>query len=200
MKRSIMMCAIVIAVAGLASAAPTTLITFDEFPVGTIIDTDYVGLGVVFLSGDVTGRQPQIADDGFMPGSPVLRPTGEPDYYLYQGDFYIQFPSPVVDVQFISGYWDGVGTGVIEVYDPYGNLLAGLSNTTIGVNTTDLSALGTIGKIYFNSIGDGAGADIDNLGFSVSDFNSIPIPAPGSILLGGIGLGLIGWLRRRRTL
>jgi len=193
MKKLIMICAILISVSGLARAAPTYTITFDEFDLGTLIDTQYAPLGVVFLPGDVTPRLPQISNNGAMPTMPVLRATGEPDFYIFQGDFYIQFPTPVVDVQFISGYWDAVGSGIINVYGPYGNPLASLSNTTTGVNTTDLSALGKIGMIYFNSIADGAGADLDNLSFS-------PIPAPGAIVLGGIGVGLIGWLRRRRTL
>jgi hypothetical protein len=200
MKQLMIICVVVIGVAGAARAAPTTLITFDELPVGTIITNQYVGLGVVFLSGDVTGRQPKIADDAFMPGSPILRPTGEPDFDDYQGDFSIQFITPATEVQFDSGYWDGVGTGAINAYDSTMNPLASLTNTVAGVEVISISGVGPISYVYFNSIGDDSGAGIDNLGFSISDFNPIPVPAPGAIVLGGIGLGLIGWLRRRRTL
>jgi hypothetical protein len=191
MKKLIMICAILISVAGLANAAPTYLITFDEFPLGTLIDNQYAPLGVVFLPGDVTPRLPQISMNGAMPAAPVLRATGEPDYYMFQGDFWIHFTTTAVDVSFDSGYWDTIGAGIINVYDPYMLPLASLSNTVTGVNVTNLT--GRIGYIYFNSIGDGAGADIDNLKFT-------QIPAPGAILLGGIGAGIVGWLRRRRTL
>ncbi len=193
MKKLIKICAIIIGVAGLASAAPTTLITFDEFPLGTMIDDEYAGLGVLFLPGPLTGRLPQISMNGAMPTAPVLRPTGEPDYYMFQGDFWMKFTTPVLEVQFDSGYWDDIGSGVIDVYDPGMSYLSTLSNTGTGVELISISGLGSIGYIYFNSVADGAGADIDNLAFT-------QIPAPGAILLGGIGVGVVGWLRRRRTL
>jgi len=197
MRKLIMIFALIIGVAGVASAAPTYLITFDEFPIGTQISNQYAPLGVMFLPGNVTPGLPIIDWNGAMPTQPILRPQGEalPGYpsvgYIYQGDFWIHFTTTAAQVQFDSGFWDTIGTAQIDVYDPYKNFLVSLTNTVTGVNVTNVA--GRIGYIYFNSVKDGAGADIDNLKFT-------QIPAPGAILLGGIGAGIVGWLRRRRTL
>jgi hypothetical protein len=74
-----------------------------------------------------------------------------------------------------------------------------LYDTTVTVPNTaptwvELNYLG-IDKLQFTSLPGGFGHQ-----FAMDNFTYTVIPAPGAIALGSIGVGLVGWLRRRRTL
>jgi hypothetical protein len=67
-----------------------------------------------------------------------------------------------------------------------------------------LAVAGTHYTIWFG----GYGVGTDTFSYDDEDINPLfqgtldiaPVPAPGAILLGGLGAGLVGWLRRRRVL
>jgi hypothetical protein len=166
---------------GLNGTDPT--ITFSEFPVGTLVSSQYASDDVVFLAGS-NGNLPIIANDGAMPTSPVLSPNP-----VYAGDFTMQFPIPATSVSFLSGYWDTVGSGIINAYNPGGNLIGTFTDTSLGVDSITISGLGNIGSVYFNSVNDPYGADIDNL--------SITVPEPATVSL--LGLAALALMLKRRA-
>lgn len=83
--------------------------------------------------------------------------------------------------------------GTIYVESPSWTTITGFGNSA-WLPSLDISGLTSVGT-------DVAGFLIaSTIGQPDTMHTSIYIPAPGAILLGGIGVCLVGWLRRRRTL
>src|SRR5215469_403700 len=136
----------------LAGQAHAVLLTFSEFPVGTVITNQYAPQGVLFAA--LTGNAPIIANDGSVPTSPVLSPQPP-----FSGDFQWTFPSGATGVQFDSGFWNNLGTAVIDVFNTSNVLVGAVTNTSTGNVHFDLSSFGDIGRVTFNSANDPFGAD-----------------------------------------
>ena len=145
---------------------------------------------------------------------------------LNAGRFEISFGIPILSAQFEAGVfgWSAVSWDyVMEAYDKDGNpvgmsdggganmnLVPGahapysyqISGNTWRFMTSydfDIAVLSPL-LIFDDPVTRLVWHD-DQIGdVGIDTLAVTPIPAPGAILLGGIGVGLVGWLRRRRTL
>ena len=93
---------------------------------------------------------------------------------------------------------------VVEAWDNTPTLLDSFSGVTddgdpIGPETLSAGVGNSIYKLtWFDPVGSNS-----QIKYDLASLNGITIeviPAPGAILLGSIGVGIVGWLRRRRTI
>ncbi len=112
----------------------------------------------------------------------------------------IRFDGLMSEVSIYAAGGYGVDTFVMDAYDASGTLV---DTDTIATKDWGLlsvsSAAGIRRVVLTQTDGDDAIFLYDDLSFTVLTTGPT-VPAPGAILLGTLGTGLVGWLRRRRSL
>ena len=180
------------------SLSPTfgTLVNFDDKATGTqVLWNDYVSVGVASIT-ELTGAGQLFARYSSTQSLPNLIGTGPnydvpggPQSWGWDGTIQIDLALPASMVGIGVANSRG-GSEFLSVYDSVGSLLESHQVAT-GINTYPVITRGAYDISRLVITGDWFG--IDDLQFNV-------IPAPGAILLSSIGVGLIGWLRRKRAL
>lgn len=148
------------------------------------VDSLFIGAGV-----DDRGITADVDDGGNEGGDGERR---DPKNKLITVVFIQPVTSFTVDYMTI-----GVDTINGTSYDLDGNPGVGFSSSSSGYGSWSVSG-SLIKKITF--IYDELYVGTGTIGVGRIEFEPEPIPAPGAILLGSIGVGIVGWLRRRRTL
>jgi hypothetical protein len=144
-----------------------TLITFDEFPIGTAITDQYKLQGIIF-----GGDNPFITTDGGNPTSPVL--SGTPRFF---GNIRGSFVDPndgatpigLKSFSLDAGFFDQIGETTLEWYDENNNLIDSITNTIIGIETFNITIKENEPCIFSwfikSSAEEAAGFAIDNVSF-----------------------------------
>ena len=197
MKKLLMVCAIALCITCSANAAITTL-DFTELPFQPV---DGLTIGDVTF-GFRIGLAPS-TDANYNSGGPgtvtfVQDPSLEGNA---NGILTLEFDKAVDQLEF------GVAMNTFSPLTP--GYIVRLFNPVayVSFNPVNTSPLVTFSEGQFSYSGPAitmAIIEFKNdlpLGrFALDNMTFNTIPAPGAILLGGIGAGLVGWLRRRRTL
>ncbi len=215
-KKFIAICVLttlILAISGTTQALPTRLVEVVDLPSQDplVVPLDVHELG------------------NFFPPDELIASDYEPDYQhtpCLENPDYPQIPNPLVLIQNLSTrtwfdvwYVADAEETFLQNYDGVVNGGLAFKIDNIGLNTPLVLESMTLDNIfepgevwgfviqdYFNTLGlppslmVSPGVGFFSMGDEISSGSIIAIPAPGAILLGGIGVGLVGWLRRRKAL
>lgn len=139
----------------------------------------------------------------------IISLESEPDLTGYPGTDYTNFGGPVAyslddadeDSAIIMDarmFGPGSGSGDLSVRIP--NASFSPDSTYKYVYLYSVFGMQTTVDVGGSPVSAVANDGFEEWGIWVGETPPPPIPAPGAVVLGGIGMGVIGWLRRRRTL
>jgi hypothetical protein len=163
-----------------------TLIDFDDQPTGTpILPGDYAAFGVASIT-ELTLGPPAFARYAGSQSQPNYIGTGFDNGW--NGTIRIDLAKPASQIGI--GVADSAGgPEILSVYNSGGVLLES------HVLTPGTNIYAVITRPFY----DISRIELTGEFFAADDLQFNVIPAPGAILLGTLGVGVVGWLRRRRT-
>jgi hypothetical protein len=224
MKKKLITTCAVVSVILLSTSVATAINTVDPeaYAPGTDISNAFWGIELSARgNGDWGGGGPAILvvdptgeDKPFNPPGDVAFGTDDSDFpHLFWGgpssvnDHYFRADFTSADASDVSLVFIGNATdvfdpdfGVLEAYDAGGTLVDSAFTGALFKDDTETLTVADAGGIAYILA---FGANVDSVkdhSLGLDSMEWTAIPAPGAILLGSIGIGLVGWLRRRRTL
>jgi hypothetical protein len=219
MKRATWVIAVLSLVMWVGQAQATT-VTFDSVPsVGNPILTSLTTQGFTFTSGhfhtidsptlasfggDVANGTIYIAEEAGSLGLPItMADAGGQPFILSSFDGAEMFLNSAAaaaggypnanQINVVGSLWGG---GTVNTMFPLDGIADGVGGAADFQTFVLPASFTNLTSVVFS------GALVTGLpgGISLDNINTGVIPAPGALLLGGIGAGLVHWLRRRRTL
>jgi len=197
MKKLVTICILLVLMSTGAANAAVTL-TFDELPTQPVDGLSYMGVTFGFKVGGSPSTD--AVYNGIGPGT--LTYLQDPSMEgTTAGVLTLDFSSPTDQLEFgvALNTYDASPMGyAVRLYDPSYQLIGAYSGSTSPLviwsegQFTYSGALVSRAVIGFN--------DLAASRFALDNLTINAVPAPGAVLLSSIGLGLVNWLRRRRTL
>jgi len=203
MKKTVLTLIAATLIVAMTATANASVITFDEIaPANSnsgFLTEEYAALGIHFVTTDDGSIWGGLSAGN--PGNWGLEGTNGPAFLGFNGSSYsltANFDAAMGLISLDVSRSNGSSSGNTFTLDAYSGItLVGTQTVVLGpVNSWSTVSIPGAGIDSIQLSGSGSGFHpygVDNLNFT-------PIPAPGAILLGSIGVGLVGWLRRRRAL